>query len=96
MNAKQHPQLSMQVLQHAELEGPEEDAYMAGSVKVAGDFSVDRDLNAGEEFTVTIHSADGEVIAQGVCKAKAPKFGVIMMDKRPIGMERLHTIKVQQ
>lgn len=93
-----HPQLSFAVEPVAR-KGTDDDAagYLVASIKVSGDFVVGKNLHPGEEFTVQIASADGEVIAGGVCVMEAgPSFPAVKNDGRVIGYERRHVLKVDR
>lgn len=94
MNHRVHPQLSFDVRVHPALSHMS-DPILAGSLKIAGDLHCPRDIQTGDELTVTVATADGEVIAQGVVEAGAPGFRVITDQGSPIGMERVTKAKVQ-
>lgn len=96
MNTRLHPQLTMHVEPHPASVHPDRELYLIGGLKIAGTFSVDRDLQAGDQITVSIANADGEIVAKGVCEMKAPHFKVIEIEGEPIGMERIHTAKVEK
>lgn len=89
-----HPQLSFDVKPHPAL-AHMADPILAGSLKITGDIHCPRDVATGDELTVTIATADGEVIAQAVLEAAAPAFRVITDSGEPIGMERITKAKVQ-
>lgn len=89
-----HPQLSLEVRQHPALrERTEADAFIAmeGSLKIKGRFAVGQDLHHGDQVTVTVHSADGEVITQGVAEIGLPGFEPITVQGTLVGLERVHT-----
>ena len=92
MNRTQ-PQLSFDVKPHPAIAHMSE-PILTGSLKITGDLNCPVDVQTGEELTVTVATADGEVIAQAVLEAGAPGFRVITDSGDPIGMERVTKAKV--
>lgn len=88
-------QLSLDVAPHPDAAKRPNGGWLQGSVAITGDFGVTRDLQPGDELTVTMHNADGEVIASGVCEIGAIGFKPIKIDGDVIGTERLHKAKLQ-
>lgn len=81
-------QLSLDVRQRPSLEDP----LLTGSLKLKGDLPVKRDLQVGEQITVTVADADGIIFATGLFEVGAPGFKELKMrDVGPIGLERVHT-----
>lgn len=89
------PQLSFRVDQHPDASARTDGGWLDGEVKVAGSFAVDRDLQPGEQFTVQIADADGEIIASGTCSMEGgPSFPAVKLDGKVVGLCRSHKIKV--
>ncbi len=64
-----------------------EDPVVRGSLKLTGALPVTKDLNDGDEITVTVNGPDGEQLA--VPKhLRMPQVGII-------GVERVHTATYQ-
>jgi hypothetical protein len=72
------------------------DGYLQASLKIAGALWLDRNLYAGDELTVTVASADGEIIASGVAEVGTVSFPPIKEKQRVIGTERAHAAKIQE
>jgi hypothetical protein len=87
-----NPQLTFDVALHPHLDA--ERHILFGSLKIKGDFRLDRDLNAGDELTVTIAGPDGEVIASGHATTAYPAFKAIKDKGVTIGTERCHTAEL--
>lgn len=87
-----HPQLTLTIDLHSDLDP--ETAILWGTLKLKGDFRIDRDLNAGDELTVTVATADGEVITGGRMKCSYPHPKEITDKGRVIGTERVHTAEL--
>lgn len=69
---------------------------LGGNLKLKGELRCDLNLEHGDELTVTVAAADGEVIAQAVAEVSAPpSFGPV--EERDIGLigyVRQHTAKL--
>jgi hypothetical protein len=88
-------QLSLEVRHRPELS--ERDAFISGSVKLAGDLPVRKDLHAGNRLTVSVADADGTVIASGVFEVGLPNFKDIKAKGAGIiGVERVHKAKFME
>lgn len=68
--------------------------FIDGALSIGGQFGVDRDLDAGDELTVTIASADGEVLAQGVVEVQGVAFKPVKVKGFVIGTTRVHKAKL--
>lgn len=88
------PQLSFRVDLHTDLIA-EEEPWFFGSLKVKGDLRVGHDLQAGEELTVSIADADGQVIASAGLVVAYPGFKDIKEKGHVVGTERVHVAEVQ-
>ena len=86
-------QLTLEVGLHSAIDA--RDALITGALTIGGQFSCGVDLNAGDEITVTVATADGEVIAQGTCMCGYPAFREIRDRDEIIGTERCNKAKVQ-
>lgn len=95
MTAEQ-AQLFYDVKPHVDIvHQPLEDQMLMTSIKVRGDMSLaGKVLNPGEQVTISVSDADGEILASGVCEILSPSFGVLELDGNVVGMERKHTAKV--
>lgn len=88
-------QLTLDVVPHPELVQLGRDGIVVGTLKIAGEYRLDRDLRAGDELTVTIADADGEVIAHGLARVGPVTLSPIEeKDAGVIGTERAHRAKV--
>lgn len=86
-------QLSLEVRHRPGLEDP----YITGSLKLKGEVPVRQDLHAGQELTVQVCNADGEVIASGIFEVGLPGFkDVKAKGAGIIGVERVHAAKFQE
>jgi len=85
-------QLSLQIDLHSNLD-PDR-AILFGSLKLKGDFRLDRDLNAGDELTVTVATADGEVLTAGRLVCTYPQLKEIKDKGFVVGTERAHTAEI--
>jgi hypothetical protein len=80
--------LSTEVRQRAELEDP----VLVGSLKLRGEMPIKGNLHPGEQLTVQVADADGQVIAIGIYEIVPPAFkDVKIRGVGVIGMERAHT-----
>jgi hypothetical protein len=78
-------QLTLEVRHRPNLENP----ILVGSLKLKGEIPIRRDLNAGEQLTVQVADADGEIIATGLFDVGPPQFkDVKMSGVGVVGMER--------
>ena len=89
-----HPQLTFDVKPHPAIDHMS-DPILAGELKISGALHCPRDIQTGDELTVTVATADGEVIAQAVLEAGAPGFKVLTEKDELIGMARITTGKVK-
>lgn len=83
-------QLTFEVAPH-----PEAGEFIDGSLKISGTFGCRKDLNPGDELTVQIANADGEVIASGLAEVGPVGFAPIKVKNEVIGTERVHKAKLQ-
>lgn len=67
---------------------------LGASVKVSGAMAIDHDLQPGTVLMVRVCNADGQLVAQ--CEAEVTGVGFRQVKHRGvvIGMERVHTSKV--
>lgn len=84
LEVTEHPKLRERRL--AELTVP-----LEASIKIKGRFGIAQNLQHGDQVSVTIASADGTVIAQGVCEVGIPAFAPLLVKGDLIGLERVHT-----
>jgi hypothetical protein len=87
-------QLSFDVAPHPHAAARPDGGWMDGSLKITGAFGVQDDLNPGDEITVTVANADGEVIATGVAEIAGVAFAPIKLDGAVVGTERVHRAKL--
>jgi hypothetical protein len=66
---------------------------LTASVTLAA-LPVERDLNPGDQVTVTIADADGVVVGQCAQEISGVAFKPLLIDKEPVGLERAHKAKV--
>lgn len=83
-------QLSFVVEQHPNAREYKDGGWLDGTVAVGGAFRVERDLNPGDRLTVTIASADGEVIASGEVSVVTVGFKPIKLKGFVVGQTRVH------
>ena len=90
LNVKPHPFLAEQAARDGQ------DLKIVGQLKIAGEFTVDRNLEHGDELVVTVTGADGEAIAQGICVVAGPPPLIPLESKELglIGYVRSHKAKV--
>jgi hypothetical protein len=80
-------QLSLEIVQRPELENP----MLAGSLRLKGEIPVRRDLNPGDQITVTVADADGTIFATGLFEATVPAWKEIRLAQvGPVGLERVN------
>lgn len=80
--------LSTEVRQRPNLEDP----VLVGSLKLKGEIPIKGNLHPGEQLTVQVADADGNVIASGIYELVPPGFkDVKVKGVGVIGMERAHT-----
>lgn len=87
-------QLSFEVSRHAQLRESGQDGILIGSLKIAGDFAVSVDLDSGDQLTVHVADADGNVIATAVAEVGGVGFAPIKDKDMVVGTERQHKAKV--
>lgn len=91
-----HPQLSFDVHPHPNaVREDNPDGYLTAALKIGGSFFITQDMHPGEELTVTVANADGQVVAQGVAEIGGVGFTPIKDAGRTIGMERQHKAKLK-
>jgi hypothetical protein len=87
-------QLSLEVRARPEMRD-EKNPYIVGALKLKGEFHVRKDLHAGEQLTVQVADADGNVITAGVVEVGLPAFKDLKMKGGGIiGTERVHSAKI--
>jgi hypothetical protein len=90
-------QLSFETRPHPQAVRDDDDqGYLSASLKISGDLWLDHNLYDGDELTVTVASADGEVIAQAVAEVGPIAFQPIKEKRVRIGTNRAHTAKVTE
>ncbi len=67
--------------------------FVDGAIGIGGQFVVERDLQPGDELTVTIASADGEVLAQSVVEVQTVGFKPVKVRGFVVGQTRVHKAK---
>lgn len=88
-------QLSLHVEPNPSLAQYEDGGELYGSLKISGSLPVLRDLNDGDEVTVTVHGADGEVLTSSAATIAPPAFKpVTVTNIGRVGTERVHTAKL--
>lgn len=58
-------QLSLEVEPHPSIDVVHGKGFIAGTLRVAGELPVTRDLNVGDRLTVQIADADGQILTAG-------------------------------
>jgi hypothetical protein len=86
-------QLTLDVHLHPALEDRDR-PYLTGTLTISGDLHCPHDVQAGDELTVTVANADGEVIANGALVGKYPGFRDIKDGQTILGTERNNKAKV--
>lgn len=76
-------QLSLDVKQHPDLQY-RDGTYVAGTLKVQGDYRVDQDLNAGDALIVVIQDADGQVLSQA--RAVVGQVSLLPIEEKDLGV----------
>jgi hypothetical protein len=86
-------QLSLEVEPHPAIDVVHGKGFIAGTLRVAGELPVTRDLNVGDRLTVQIADADGQVLTSGELELMdPPAFKTVRhKDLGPVGIERKHT-----
>jgi hypothetical protein len=80
--------LSTEVRQRPNLEDP----VLVGCLKLKGEIPIKGNLHPGEQLTVQVANADGQVICAGIFELVPPAFkDVKIKGVGVIGMERVHT-----
>jgi hypothetical protein len=88
-------QLTLDVLPHPSAARRGDGAYIAGTLKLTGDFRVLQDLNAGDSLIVVVQNADGEVLSHHQAEVGPVTLKPIEdKDLGIIGTERIHKAKV--
>jgi hypothetical protein len=90
MSTHTESQLTLDVLPHKDLPP---DAVIVGSLKISGEYRVDRDLNAGDRIRVVIQTADGEILDTCEAEVQYATPVPIKVEGTPIGTERKHVAK---
>ena len=85
-------QLTLDVGMHSALDA--RDALITGALTIGGNLTCGIDLNAGDEITISVATADGTVIAQGLATCGYPVFREIVDRGEIIGTERCNKAKV--
>jgi hypothetical protein len=94
-----HPeeQLSLIVREHPALQEIRDDGrepWLTGSLKITGSLHCPHDINSGDELTVTVADADGNVIAGGKLIGRPPHMDDIKDRGAVIGTERVNRVEV--
>lgn len=84
--------LSTEVRQRPNLEDP----LLIGTLKLKGELPIKGNLHPGEQITVTVANADGEIFASGIFELKPPGFKDVTGGPGVgvIGMERAHVAEL--
>lgn len=92
---RQPQQLTLDVAPHPDIQHRDGPHYISGTLKVGGDVRVNRDLQPGDELTVSVHNADGEVVGSERLEVGPVTFKPIEdKDLGVIATERQHRAKV--
>lgn len=86
LDARHHPR----IIERMEAD-PEYRPHVYGALKIKGEFTVPRDLNAGDRVVITITGPDGEVITHSAAEVEYPQFRAVKNGTLTIGVERVHT-----
>lgn len=87
--------LSFHVKPHPRRATRPDGGWLDGTVSVSGAFSLDVDLHAGDELTVMIAGADGEVLAGGTVEIQTVAFKPVRVKGYVVGETRVHKAKLQ-
>lgn len=88
-------QLSLHVAPHpATVWADGEHKPIVGALKISGALTVDEDLQPGEDLTIQVCNADGQVIASSSAQIGPIGFKSIKQSGVTIGTERMHTAEV--
>lgn len=69
-------------------------SMMVGSLRVAGTFAVDQNLDRGQQLMIQISDADGQVITTALAMVSAVGFTNLYERDAVIGTERQHKAKL--
>jgi hypothetical protein len=94
VNPAEQLRLFREVKSHPHIKEMGNEPVLHASIKLSGAFTTKEILQAGDELTVTIANADGEVIATGAAECGYPKFGAIKLQGEVVGEERVTTAKL--
>ncbi len=86
-----HQQITLNVQPHRRAG---EGAFMFATLKIKGDFRLDHDLHGGDELTVTVADADGNVITNGKLVCATPTFKDVTEKGIYIGIDRIHVAEL--
>jgi hypothetical protein len=67
---------------------------LVGKLRITGEFGVDRDLNRGEQLTVQVADADGQIITTALVGVVGVGFVNITDQGTVIGTERQHKARL--
>ncbi len=84
---------SYEVRRHPAMGQRPGEGFLDGAISLGGKLPVDRDLQPGDELTVTVCSADGEVLAQSVFEVQTVGFVPVRLKGFVIGQTRVHKAK---
>jgi len=68
--------------------------WLDGTVAIGGSFVLDVDLQPGDELTVQIANADGEVLTGGVVEVTTVGFKPVKVKGFVVGKTRVHKAKL--
>lgn len=84
-----------EVKRHPHIVEMGDDPILHSSIKVSGDLRLSVPaLHTGDEVTITIANADGEIVASGTAEINPPGFKNIKANGEVVGEERVHTAKL--
>ncbi len=92
---KEPAQLSLEVALPPILEDRDGELWIVASIKLKGDLSIRKDLNAGDILTIQIGDADGTILCSGTALVGLPQFKYVKAKGAGIiGIERIHSAEL--
>lgn len=84
-------QLSFDVDPHPMLMG---NGFMMGTLKIAGEFAIDKNLQPGTQLMVVVSDVDGQVLTNGLAAITGVTFKTLTEKGVAVGTERGHKAKM--
>lgn len=88
-------ELTYEVKPHPGRASRPDGGWLDGTISISGAFIVHVDLQAGDELTVMIAGADGEVLAGGTVEVTSVGFKPVKHKGFVVGETRVHKAKLQ-